>query len=424
MRPPDHSSLIAWKTDAWKDPAFVSSYDRRMADLSGGIQVKNRVETDLCARFAVGDDVLDVGIGTGRASLPLARAGKRLTGIDSSQAMLDTTRANAGEVPVRLCLGDVAKLPFTSERFDTVLALNTIAHFPHWRDILAEWRRFVRPGGRLIFDVFSLDHHHAVGAAAGLDRTAAAAAYGPAGISDYYLRITADDLVNVCTDLDLRIVEVAPYAALFGLPSSNDWLRGSFAYDRAWDRLESWSNAFPELFEMFVLLEEVLLNRLGTQASGRMMVALDNRSDLEANDAWRESNARKNAALAHGIDAAVLTACGVDVAALRTGLAAAMQFRPNRVVLFRLLTAALDRPWPVRLADVLDAQAVADVEGMLERERIDRAVGAAIEELAAAAGPLLTYRDVDLGTAFKYELTEAILDAGLGMFDRKTEGAS
>jgi SAM-dependent methyltransferase len=423
MRPPDSPSLIAWKTDAWKDPAFVEHYERRMADLRSGVQVKNRVETDLCARFAAGEEILDVGIGTGRASLPLAQAGKRVTGVDSSQAMLDMTRANAGAVPVRLLLGDVAKLPFTNERFDTVLALNTIAHFPHWRAILAEWRRFVRPGGRIVFDIFSLDHHHAVGAAAGMDRAAAAAAFGPQGISDYYTRITADDLVNAATDLDLCIVDVAPYAAFFGLTGSNDWLRGSLAFDRSWDRLVSWCNVLPELFELLVLLEEALLWQLGSEASGRMMVALENRSDLEANDAWRERNRRKNAALRPGLDAAALAACGVDVAALRAALAGLMRFRPNRVALFRLLTATLGRPWTIRLDELLDADALAGVGAMLERERIDRGVGAALAAFAEAARPLLTYHGIDLADALKYELTEAILDAGLGVYDARREAA-
>jgi 2-polyprenyl-3-methyl-5-hydroxy-6-metoxy-1,4-benzoquinol methylase len=409
--------LIAWKTDAWKSPQFVAHYNARMNDPAGGIPIKNRVETDLCGRFAAGEEILDVGVGTGRASLPLARAGKRVTGVDSSQAMLDATRANAGATPIRLVCGDVAALPFSEERFDTIMALNTIAHFPHWDEILAEWKRFVRPGGRLAFDIFSLDHDRAVGAARGLSLEAADAAFGPTAHHDYFRRVTSEELVAACDGLGLRIVEVAPYGALFGLASSNNWLRDSAAFDRSWDRVCSWSTTFPQMFELFVLLEQSLLAPLGTKASGRMMIALDNVPDPAANAAWARRNCEKNDALREGLTPDALARCGIDVGALRHGLADALAFLPNRVAVYRLLTAALDRAYPVPLDAWLDADAARAVAELLERERLDRDVRAAIARVATLAGDRLSYRGVDLGDAFKYEVTEAILDAGLGVFD-------
>ncbi|MGA2394423.1 MAG: class I SAM-dependent methyltransferase, partial [Candidatus Lustribacter sp.] len=372
MIPDDVRALISWKTDAWKSPDFVSHYNARMNDPSGGIPIKNRVETGLCARLAAGNQLLDVGIGTGRASLPLARAGKTVTGVDSSQAMLDATRANAGDTPIRLVQGDVAKLPFADERFDTIMALNTIAHFPHWDEILAEWKRFARHGGRLVFDIFSLDHHHAVGAARGMSPEAAAATFGPTGHHDYFTRTTADELVAVCDRLGLRIVEVAPYGALFGLASSNEWLRDSAAVDRSWDRLCSWSTEFVQLFDLFVMLEEALLARLGTQASGRMMVALDNAPDAAANAAWHRRNWEKNEALRAGLTPDALAACGIDSASLRTKFTIALAYRPNRVALFRLLTAALNHRYPVPLTAWLDAGAADAVTGLLLKEQLDR----------------------------------------------------
>ncbi len=416
MIPNDARALISWKTDAWKNPNFVSYYNARMNDPTGGIPIKNRVETALCARLAAGNDVLDVGIGTGRASLPLARAGKNVTGTDSSQAMLDATRANAGDTPIRLVQGDVAKLPFTDERFDTIMALNTIAHFPHWDEILAEWKRFVRPGGRIVFDIFSLDHHHAVGAARGMRPQAAAEFFGPTGHHDYFTRVTANELAGVCDRLGLRIVEVAPYGALFGLASSNDWLRDSAAFNRSWDRLCSWSGEFPQLFDFFVTLEEALLAQLGTAASGRMMVALDNTPDILANAAWLRRNQEKNEALRFGLTLAGVAACGIDTESLRTNLSAALAFRPNRVALFRLLTAALNHGYPVPLTAWLDGDSADAVIDMLLREQLDNDIRVAIENVAAQAGDALRYRGVDLGNAFKYEVTEAILDAGLGVF--------
>ncbi|HET8707511.1 MAG TPA: class I SAM-dependent methyltransferase, partial [Pseudomonadales bacterium] len=97
--------LTQWKTDAWKDPAMVAWYSGRMVENSGTNRLNNMLEVGLCDRFAVGQTVLDIGVGTGRASLPLARKGMQLTGIDSSQAMLDECQRLAGNVPVQLQVG-------------------------------------------------------------------------------------------------------------------------------------------------------------------------------------------------------------------------------------------------------------------------------------------------------------------------------
>jgi ubiquinone/menaquinone biosynthesis C-methylase UbiE len=65
--------------------------------------------------------VLELGCGTGRLSLPLARAGVTLVGIDRSAAMLARARRRA---PRRLTLirGDIRHLPFRDRRFAMVLA--------------------------------------------------------------------------------------------------------------------------------------------------------------------------------------------------------------------------------------------------------------------------------------------------------------
>ncbi|MGA2396345.1 MAG: hypothetical protein ABSH03_23685, partial [Candidatus Lustribacter sp.] len=85
--------------------------------------------------------------------------------------------------------------------------------------------------------------------------------------------------------------------------------------------------------------------------------------------------------------------------------------------LFRLLTAALNHRYPVPLTAWLDAGAADAVTGLLLKEQLDRDIRTSIERAAALAGEVLHYGGVDLGDAFKYELTEAILDSGLHVFD-------
>ena len=100
-------NLIDWKTNAWKDPNMVAWYSKRMVENTGTNVLKNLLETRLLKRLVTGRDVLDVGIGTGRGSIPLAKAGYNVSGIDSSQAMLDETQRLAGNIPMNLQVGDV-----------------------------------------------------------------------------------------------------------------------------------------------------------------------------------------------------------------------------------------------------------------------------------------------------------------------------
>ena len=97
--------LIHWKTEAWKDRDMVRWYSGRMDENTDTNRLKNIIETELCERFLAGTDVLDVGIGTGRASLPLIAKGFNLSGTDSSQAMLDECRRLAGGAPIELVQG-------------------------------------------------------------------------------------------------------------------------------------------------------------------------------------------------------------------------------------------------------------------------------------------------------------------------------
>lgn len=126
----EDDSLINWKTHAWQDAGMVSWYSGRMVENTSTNYLKNVLEVGTVKRHIRGKEVLDIGIGTGRASLPLIEQGFAVTGIDSSQAMLNETRRLAGNLPITLKLGDITKLPFDAESFDSAIALNVMVHFP------------------------------------------------------------------------------------------------------------------------------------------------------------------------------------------------------------------------------------------------------------------------------------------------------
>jgi ubiquinone/menaquinone biosynthesis C-methylase UbiE len=102
-----------------------------------------------------GGQVLELGSGTGRISLPLARAGVRVVGIDRSGPMLDRARSRVRRAKladrVRLVRGDIRFLPFASANLSMVMApYGVLQSLLRERDLaatLAEVRRVLEPGG-------------------------------------------------------------------------------------------------------------------------------------------------------------------------------------------------------------------------------------------------------------------------------------
>ena len=108
-------------------------------------------------------EVLEIAVGTGR-NLPCYPADTRVTGIDLSPAMLDVARERArergGEIDLRV--GDAQALDFRDERFDTVIFTLALCTIPNPRQAVAEARRVLRPGGRLLLLEHVRSPHRAV----------------------------------------------------------------------------------------------------------------------------------------------------------------------------------------------------------------------------------------------------------------------
>ncbi|HTN53167.1 MAG TPA: class I SAM-dependent methyltransferase [Anaeromyxobacter sp.] len=96
-------------------------------------------------------DVLELSIGTGR-NLPHYAPGLRLTGVDISPPMLDRARARAAALgrEAELRVGDAQALELGDGTFDTVVFTLALCSIPEPRAAVAEARRVLRPGGRLL----------------------------------------------------------------------------------------------------------------------------------------------------------------------------------------------------------------------------------------------------------------------------------
>jgi SAM-dependent methyltransferase len=111
---------------------------------------------------ASGGPVVELGVGTGRIAVPVAEAGVRVIGVDSSAAMLQVCleRAAAAGVGDRLDLrlGDLRdppvreRVPLVTCPFRAYLHLRSD---DERREALRRARELLVPGGRLVFDVFT-----------------------------------------------------------------------------------------------------------------------------------------------------------------------------------------------------------------------------------------------------------------------------
>lgn len=97
--------------------------------------------------------VLDVGCGTGLMSKHLVRGGREVVGVDLSPAMISRARVR-GLPNARFVLGDAEDLPLGDAGFDAVLNLISFHHYPDPSLAIAEFRRVLRPGGRLVLIAF------------------------------------------------------------------------------------------------------------------------------------------------------------------------------------------------------------------------------------------------------------------------------
>jgi SAM-dependent methyltransferase len=96
--------------------------------------------------------ILDVGTGTGEVALLLAALGHRVTGTDIAPDMLAQARSKAAArgLTASFLSGDAEALPFPDAGFDVVVSRHLLWTLPHPEQALAEWRRMLVPGGKMV----------------------------------------------------------------------------------------------------------------------------------------------------------------------------------------------------------------------------------------------------------------------------------
>jgi ubiquinone/menaquinone biosynthesis C-methylase UbiE len=141
--------------EGWDD--YADFYDWENAQTLDRRDV--RFWQDMARR--VNGRVLELGCGTGRVTLPIARTGARIVGVDRSAEMLSHARRRAGRARLKrkpsLVRADIRSLPFRkSMRFDLVMApygiLQSLVREADLKATLASVFQVLSKGG-----VFGLD---------------------------------------------------------------------------------------------------------------------------------------------------------------------------------------------------------------------------------------------------------------------------
>jgi SAM-dependent methyltransferase len=176
---------------AYADAAMAESFDARRFSGPIGRLIADTQEDVLASFLAplAGKTVLDVGTGTGRAAIVLARRGARVTGVDASAEMLAVGERRAKEAGVDVIFqrGDAHALEAGAGAFDYVVCLRVLMHTPDWRQSLAELCRVARE--RVVFD------YPALVSAAAVQAAARRVAYGLGARVEPY-RVFSDAAVN------------------------------------------------------------------------------------------------------------------------------------------------------------------------------------------------------------------------------------
>jgi SAM-dependent methyltransferase len=138
----DSSQRDHYSYTVYRDPETARTFDdRRFGGPIGEIvaDAQARVITSSIEPLQ-GRRILDVGTGTGRAALLLARGAAVVTAVDASEQMLAVARERAASqgLSVRFQLGDAHALDFPDRAFDVVISLRVLMHTPDWRQVVGE----------------------------------------------------------------------------------------------------------------------------------------------------------------------------------------------------------------------------------------------------------------------------------------------
>jgi SAM-dependent methyltransferase len=132
----------------------AARYDEDSAEMFDPAVVEPAV--DFLAELAGAGAALELGIGTGRIALPLARRGVPVHGIDLSEAMVKRLRAKPGGEEIGVTIGDFARTKVEGTFSVAYLVFNTINNLTTQEAQVACFENVaahLEPGGCFVIEV-------------------------------------------------------------------------------------------------------------------------------------------------------------------------------------------------------------------------------------------------------------------------------
>jgi SAM-dependent methyltransferase len=140
--------------DGYFDERVAARYDESSAEMFAPAVVEPVVE--FLAELAGGGRALELGIGTGRIALPLARRGVAAHGIELSKAMVARLRAKPGGEDIGVTIGDFATTTVDGSFSVAYVVFNTIENITSQEAQVACFRNVAAhldPGGCFVIEV-------------------------------------------------------------------------------------------------------------------------------------------------------------------------------------------------------------------------------------------------------------------------------
>jgi SAM-dependent methyltransferase len=140
--------------DGYFDERVAARYDESSAEMFDPAVVDPVI--DLLVEIAGSGRALELGIGTGRIALPLAKRGVPVHGIELSKAMVARMRAKPGGEDVAVTIGDFARTTVDGTFSVAYLVFNTIQNLTTQAEQVACFRNVaahLEPGGCFVIEV-------------------------------------------------------------------------------------------------------------------------------------------------------------------------------------------------------------------------------------------------------------------------------
>ncbi len=135
--------------------SLALEYDRRYRNPE--LNYMHSVEDEFLLKELTSGVVLDIGCGTGRQSILLAKNGFKTIGIDISKEMIEIARAKAAEekiANVDFVIATTESLPLKTGCADSAISIfGALNHIPGYMRAFEEIARTLKPGGACIFTV-------------------------------------------------------------------------------------------------------------------------------------------------------------------------------------------------------------------------------------------------------------------------------